>query len=205
MFTVQQFQQMCPACHEPQEWSELISSELYHHGFENNEQVAMFIAQTAHESLDFNILAENLNYSGERLAVVFPKYFRNLDVRQYHRQPQKIANLVYANRMGNGSPDSGDGYRYRGRGVLQVTGKVNYAKCSEYLYGSDDVLLDDPDQLLYKPNALGSALWYWNANKLLTVTDVVKATKVINGGTNGLDDRQRRYNKALSILSSTTE
>jgi putative chitinase len=204
MLTLEQFKLICPACKEPEEWCELLSSELYHHGFETNEQIAMFIAQTAHESMEYNVLTENLNYSAERLLVVFPKYFRGVDTKPFHRNPQDIANRVYANRMGNGSPDSGDGYKYRGRGVLQVTGKNNYRACSEYLYGDPNVLLEDPDQLLYKPNALGSALWYWFANRLLMVSDITKATKIINGGNIGMEDRVKKYNKILNILSSST-
>jgi putative chitinase len=200
MITLDQFVAILPQCNEPEEWCEIIASELPEWGFETREQVAGFIAQTAHESSSYNILAENLNYSGDRLAVVFPKYFKNVDVKPYHRNPQAIANRVYANRMGNGNADSGDGYRFRGRGVLQVTGKANYMHCSQELFGQEEVLLDDPDLLLHKPNALGSALWFWKANNLLSVTDFILLTKKINGGTIGLEHRQSIYNKALSIL-----
>lgn len=203
MFTLDQFIQIVPNCEEPEEWCELISSELPAHGFETTRQVAAFLAQTAHESADYNTLAENLNYSADRLKVVFPKYFRNFSpsqMQQYHRNPQAIANVVYANRMGNGDTASGDGYSFRGRGVLQVTGKSSYMHCSEYLFGADTILLDDPDLLLTKPNALGSALWYWNLNDLLSVDNFTLLTKKINGGVNGLTERTNVFNIALSVL-----
>jgi putative chitinase len=200
MFTLEQFTAILPLCKEPEEWCDIISTELPEWGFTTKEQVAAFIAQTAHESSSYNILAENLNYSADRLKIVFPKYFKNIDVAPYHRNPEAIANIVYANRMGNGPADSGDGYRFRGRGVLQVTGKANYMHCSEELFGHEQVLLDDPDLLLHKPNALGSALWFWKSNNLLAVTDFIQLTKRINGGVIGLEHRQSVYQTALSIL-----
>ena len=205
MITLEQFIQILPECEEPEEWFDILSNELLHWELDTNEQIACFIAQTAHESAEYNVLAENLNYSSDRLMVVFPKYFRNVqNIRSYHRQPERIANRVYANRMGNGDEDSGDGYKYRGRGVLQITGKNNYAKCSEFLFGHDDVLLDDPDLLLTKPNALGAAFWYWDINEIKDVDDFIHVTKIVNGGLNGLKDRQHIYDRALYVLSSTT-
>lgn len=204
MFSIDQFVQIVPHCEEPEEWCEIISSELPEHGFETTRQVAAFLAQCAHESAEFNTLAENLNYSADRLRVVFPKYFRNFSPSQmqhFHRNPEAIANVVYANRMGNGDTASGDGYSFRGRGILQVTGKSSYMHCSDYLFGSDTILLDDPDLLLTKPNALGSALWYWNVNDLLSVDNFTLMTKKINGGVNGLLQRQEVFNLALSVLS----
>lgn len=203
VFTLDQFKQIVPHCKEPEEWCDIIASELPHHGFTTNRQVAAFLAQTAHESADYNTIVENLNYSSDRLVAVFNKYFKNYTTEQllqFNRNPEAIANVVYANRMGNGDSDSGDGYKFRGRGVLQVTGKSNYMHCSEYLFGSDSVLLDEPDQLLIKSNALGSALWYWNANNLLGVDNFVLLTKKINGGVNGLEDRTKVFNIALSVL-----
>lgn len=176
-----------------------MEEELDDWGIVTREQEAAFLAQTAHESSSFNVLAENLNYSADRLNVIFPKYFKNRDPRPYHRNPEAIANLVYANRMGNGDTDSGDGYRYRGRGILQVTGKSNYMHCSLALFGQDDVLVDAPDLLLHKPNALGSALWYWQENKLETVTNFTLLTKKINGGTIGLAHRQELFAKFLNV------
>lgn len=201
MIALTQFKQILATCKQPEVWCDLLNSELPKHGIVSKTQVAAFLAQTAHESSEYNTLSENLNYSGDRLNVVFPKYFKDKDVSKYNRNPEAIANVIYANRMGNGDTASGDGYKFRGRGVLQVTGKANYMKCSEYLFGSDDVLLNDPDMLILPEHALGSALWFWDANKLATVTDFILLTKKINGGTIGLEHRQSIYNKALSILT----
>lgn len=200
MFSLEQFQRILPNCKEPEAWHALLEADLAQYCINTRVQIAAFLAQTAHESSEYNTLAENLNYSGARLAVVFPKYFKTVDPARFHRNPSAIANKVYANRMGNGDEASGDGYRYRGRGVLQVTGKTNYAKCSEFMFGADEVLLDDPDLLLDKSTALGSAFWFWSANRLQDVTDFILLTKKVNGGLNGLAHRQELYNRALSIL-----
>lgn len=196
MITLEQFKTVFPLCKDPEQWVSLFEKLE----FKTKEQIAGFLAQTGHESSSFNVLAENLNYSGDRLMVVFPKYFKGKDVSKYNRNPTAIANLVYANRMGNGDEASGDGYKFRGRGILQVTGKTNYMRCSEYLFGHDDTLLEDPDMLLLPEHALGSALWFWKTNKLETVTDFVVLTKKINGGVVGLDHRTELYGKLLKVL-----
>lgn len=201
MITLDKLKKVLPQCKEPEEWVELLQKELVsEHGFTTKQHVAAFLAQTAHESSSYNTLSENLNYSGERLNIIFPKYFKNRDVSKFHRNPEAIANVVYANRMGNGDESSGEGYKFRGRGILQVTGKVNYMKCSEFLFGTDNTLVEDPDLLLLKEHALGSALWFWTANKLTSVSDFVLLTKKINGGTIGLEHRTELYNKALKEL-----
>lgn len=200
MITQEQFKAIFKTCKEPITWCDLLNSELPKHKIVVKEKIAAFIAQTGHESSEYNTLSENLNYSGDRLKVIFPKYFKEKDVSKYHRNPTAIANVVYANRMGNGNEASGEGYKFRGRGVLQVTGKANYMKCSEFLFGNDDILIDDPDLLLLPEHALGSALWFWSANKLVEVSDFILLTKKINGGTIGLSHRQEIYNKALSVL-----
>lgn len=203
MFSLDQFVQIVPHCQEPEEWCEIISSELPEHGFETTRQVAAFIAQCAHESAEFNTLGENLNYSADRLRVVFPKYFRNFSpsqMQQYHRNPEAIANIVYANRMGNGDAVSGDGYRFRGRGLIMITGKSSYMHCSDYLFGNDTILLDDPDLLLTKPNAMGTALFYWNLTDLLNEDNFDAMTKKINGGLNGIDDRRKYFQRAIEVL-----
>lgn len=201
MITLEQFKAIFKTCKQSTTWYDLLNSELPKHGIVTKEKIAAFLAQTGHESSEFNTLTENLNYSGDRLKVIFPKYFKDKDVSKFHRNPEAIANVVYANRMGNGDQVSGDGYKFRGRGVLQVTGKSNYMKCSEFLFGSDDVLVNDPDMLMLPEHALGSALWFWKANNLLAVNDFILLTKKINGGTIGLSHRQEIYQKALSVLS----
>jgi len=160
-------------------------------------RIAHFMAQIEHES-GLKPISENLNYSAERLLVIFPKYFiSNEDANRYARNPQKIANIVYANRMGNGSETSGDGYKFRGRGFIQITGKDNYTMLSK------DTRIDfltNPDLLLQEANSMISALWFWNKNKLNELADkndIVGITKRINGGTNGIEHRKDLLKKYL--------
>ena len=149
----------------------------------SNEHAAHFFGQCYHESGGFRLFEENLNYSAAGLLKIFPRYFNQGTASEYARQPQRIANKVYANRMGNGDEASGDGWKYRGRGAIQLTGKNNYL-----LFGKD------PDSVATE-FAFESALFFFNQNKLWSLTDTVSdasilaLTKRINGGTNGLDDR----------------
>src|SRR5690606_13433976 len=139
----------------------------------------------------------NLNYSAEGLLKTFGKYFTSLQAKEYARKPEKIANRVYANRGGNGNETSGDGWKYRGRGFIQLTLKDNYKALSNAT-GIDYV--SNPDLLLNEADAMISALWYWNKrnlNKYADVGDLKGATRVINGGYNGLADRQQKYDKYL--------
>jgi putative chitinase len=171
--------------------------------FEINTPVrqAAFIGQCQHESGNFKTLQENLNYSAEALCRVWPSRFKSLEEAQpYHRNPDKIANKVYANRMGNGDEASGDGSLYKGRGLIQLTGAENYRNCGEAI-GED--LLSSPDYLLSPRYAALSAAWFWHKNKLNTLADVkdwTTLTKRINGGTIGLDDRIKHIEHALSVL-----
>jgi putative chitinase len=165
-------------------------------------RMAGFLAQAAHESGSFKLVKENLNYSAEGLLRTFPKYFKTPeDAAAYARQPQKIANRVYANRMGNGSEASGDGFKFRGRGFFQVTGKANYTECGKAL-GLD--LLTTPEALERTIPATNSALWYWqarNLNRFADADDIRGMTKAINGGYNGLDERTHYYLRAKKVLS----
>jgi putative chitinase len=173
----------------------------YYKMFDNVKRIASFLAQTAHESGGFNFIRENLNYSADGLQKVFPKYFPNADTANaYARQPEKIANKVYANRMGNGDEASGDGYRYCGRGLIQVTGKNNYTK---YAAAVQKELVDAVTYLETTAGAVSSAGWFWGANNLNDYADkddIIGMTKRINGGTNGLDDRTALYKTALAAL-----
>lgn len=197
----EQFKRILPKCKDPEGWYNALGNHLEEFNIHTTEQIAMFLAQIGHESLDMNILVENFNYSADRLKVVFPKYFRNRDVNQFHRKPEQIANVVYADRMGNGSISSGDGWKYRGRGLIMITGRYNYAQCSEYLYGDKNVLLDRPELLAEdKETALLSALWFWQKNHLENISDIERVTRIINGGSNGLDDRIDRFERAMSVL-----
>jgi len=171
------------------------------------ERVAMFIAQCGHESAGFRVLSENLNYSAKALNTIFPKYFRRAgrDANAYHRQPEKIANVIYANRMDNGDSDSGDGWRFRGGGILQLTGRYNYTQFGKAVEMSPEEAVD---YVRTKKGALDSACWFWdtnNINKWCDAMDVVGATKRINGGTIGLDDRKKHYLHAIDVLGGDFE
>lgn len=161
------------------------------------ERAAHFFAQTAHESGGFKQFSENLNYSADGLLSTFKKYFTNRPLAEsYQRNPEKIANLVYGNRMGNGDENSGDGYKFRGRGALQLTGKNNYQEFADYLNRQD--IMDNPD-LVATEFAFESAMFFFNRNKLWTICDkgvtdsvITELTKRINGGTHGLNDRMQK-------------
>jgi putative chitinase len=172
-----------------------------HFEIDTPERMAMFIAQTAHESGNFATTEENLNYSAKGLNGIFKKYFPTLEsAASYERKPQMIANKVYGGRMGNGPEASGEGYKYRGRGIIQLTGKDNYRNCGKAL-GMD--LLADPDSVAKNPVAVLSAGWFWNTRKLnewADKEDVVTVTKKINGGTIGLADRTAHFHHILEVL-----
>lgn len=168
----------------------------------NPFRLAHFLAQTAHESGNFKHVRENLNYSAEGLIKVFPKYFSKETALWYARKPEAIANVVYGNRMGNGDKNSGDGWRYRGRGFLGLTGKSNYKAFGDFI-GVD--LVKDPDLVATK-YALTSAAWFFEKRGLWKICDngmsddiVVRVSKLINGGTIGLTDR-RSKTKVFSDL-----
>lgn len=171
------------------------------------ERVAMFVAQCGHESGGFRVLSENLNYSAKALNTIFPKYFKRAgrDANEYHRQPEKIANVIYANRMDNGDTESGDGWRFRGGGILQLTGRYNYTKFGEAVEMSAEEAVD---YVRTKKGAIDSACWFWdenNINRWCDDMDVVGATKRINGGTIGLDDRKKHYLHAMDVLGGDYE
>jgi putative chitinase len=164
-------------------------------------RIAMFLAQIGHESGGLTKLHENLNYKAARLVQIFPKYFKNVDPNDYGGKPEAIANLVYANRMGNGDEESGDGYRFRGRGAIQLTGRSNYTACG----GDLEVdLINNPDWLETPEGAIMSAAWFWDQrdlNDYADKNDVVTVTKKINGGIIGLDERKELFEEALKIFA----
>lgn len=169
--------------------------------FDNPKRMAAFLAQVAHESGGLNVIQENLNYSAQGLMKTWPKRFPTLTIaKQYARNPQKIANKVYANRMGNGSEASGEGYKFRGRGLIQLTGKDNYTRFAK----SIGKTLDETIKYLETPEgAVASAAWFWDANKLNIYADkgdFTGLTRRINGGTIGLADRKHHYDIALKAL-----
>lgn len=159
-----------------------------------------FFAQTGHETGNFTVYTENLNYSAKGLRSTFPKYFpTDALAKQYERKPEKIANKVYADRMGNGPESSGDGWKYRGRGALQLTGKSNYQAFADYMKRPD--IMTNPD-IVATELAFESAMFFFERNKLWAICDkgisdsvITELTKRINGGTNGLDDRIAKTKK----------
>ena len=168
---------------------------------DTKERVAAFIAQVGHESGEFQTVRENLNYSAQGLRKTFPKYFKSVaEAQAYARQPAKIANRVYANRMGNGPESSGDGWKFRGRGLIQMTGRNNYTELAKFLNKS----IDDTIAYLETPEgAVVSAAWYWRKHNLRDLeerNEFVMLTRKINGGTNGLEHRKQLYERALAIL-----
>ena len=174
------------------------------------ERAAHFFAQTAHESGNFTAVQENLNYSAKRLQEVFGKYFTtHAKALLYERKPSKIASLVYANRMGNGDEDSIEGYKYRGRGYIQLTGKNNYFLFNNSLNeaGMDVDIIGNPD-LVATTYPLASAGWFFDKNKLNEIADlggtreiITRITKRVNGGTHGLNSRISYFNKFYKKLN----
>lgn len=161
------------------------------------ERAAHFFAQTAHESGNFKAFSENLNYGAKGLLGIFKKYFpTEAKALEYERKPEKIANLVYASRMGNGDEASGDGWKYRGRGALQLTGKDNYKAFADYMKQPE--IMDNPDLVATK-YSFESAIFFFDKNKLWDICDkgvtkdsILALTKRINGGTHGLEDREQK-------------
>lgn len=197
----EKLKKILPQCRNPDQWAFELSVILPEKGIVEKTDVAMFIAQCGHESADFNVLVENLNYSQEGLRRVFPKYFPDDKIAwRYARQPEWIASRVYAGRMGNANEASKEGWKYRGRGLIQCTGKNNYRNCSLYIFG-DDRLLVNPDILTDPPYAVLSACWFWKVNNLsMHSTNIKRATRIINGGQNGLAHREAIYKQALKVL-----
>ena len=171
----------------------------------SNNRAAHFFAQTAHESGNFKTFSENLNYSADGLLKIFPKYFNAESAASHARNPQMIANRVYSNRMGNGDVVSNEGWLYRGRGALQLTGKDNYAAFAKYANRPD--VMTNPD-LIAGELAFESAMWFFEKNKIWDLCDkgiddatITAVTKKINGGTIGLDDRIEKTKKYASYLA----
>lgn len=166
-------------------------------------RIAGFIAQCKHESTNFTELEENLHYKAETLDKIFPKYFgKNRKSADYAMKPEMIANVVYASRLGNGDTASGDGYNFRGRGIIQLTGRDNYAAFGKSIGKTAEEVIP---YLSTIEGALESACWYWNSRKINAACDahdITKMTKLINGGLIGLEDRTTYYNDNLIILNT---
>ncbi|CAB4220730.1 COG3179 Predicted chitinase [uncultured Caudovirales phage] len=183
------------------EWVDALNETFTRFNLTTNNQKAMFIGQCSHECGNFRTLEENLNYRAETLMKLWPKRFPSLEfAKQYEKNPKKIANSVYASRMGNRDEASGDGYRFRGRGALQCTGHSTYFHAGKAL-GVDFVM--QPDLVATPKYAALTAGWFWDTHKLnppADALDYTKVTKIINGGTIGLDDRIKHVQQALAVL-----
>ena len=183
------------------DWCDVLNVLMPKYNIDSPQRIAAFIAQCSHESGHFEKLIENLNYGAKGLVMTWPKRFTSPELaNKYARQPEMIANFVYANRLGNGDESSGDGWKYRGRGLIQLTGKYNYQKFADAV-GMD--LEQVTRYLETKQGAAEAACLFWKNNKLNSYADVgdIKGmTKVINGGYIGLPEREENYRKALNIL-----
>ena len=169
-------------------------------------RLAHFLAQCGHESGGFKVVSENLNYGAAGLQSIFKKYFTAESAKEYQRKPEKIANIVYANRMGNGNQASGEGYKFRGRGFIQLTGKDNYTAFDKSV---EDDILANPELVATKYPLL-SAAWFFHKNGLHKIADegatdvvVTKLTKRVNGGTIGLPDRIKHFNEYNNLLNGS--
>jgi putative chitinase len=183
-------------------WADAAMEILPKYEINTPNRIAGFFAQCGHESMNFLVLSENLSYRAETLEKLFSKYFSKSgrNAADYAKQPEKIANVIYANRMGNGDTASGEGYLFRGRGVIQLTGKDNY---SAFALSIKMTLPDVIDYVQTKKGALESACWYWasrNINAVCDANDITKMSKLVNGGTIGLEDRRKHYEQALAVL-----
>ena len=181
-------------------WADAAMEILPKYEINTPNRIAGFFAQTCHESMNFSALSENLAYRTETLEKLFSKYFSKAgrNAADYSKQPEKIANIIYGGRMGN--VQEGDGYRFRGRGVIQLTGRDNYTAFGKSVGMSPEQVID---YVQTKKGALESACWYWASWKINAAcdnSDIVLMTKLVNGGTIGLEDRRKHYEQALAVL-----
>ena len=194
--------QLSTFTHDPDEWLIPLNNAMSLYEITTPAREAHFLAQCAHESGGFVHLVENLNYSPHVLLTVFPTHFKPEEAVDFAHDPERIANRVYANRMGNGDEASGDGRAFRGRGLIQLTGRANVTRCGQAL----GVNLADAPELLEQPVfASLSAAWYWamrGLNAKADVGDFVGIVKAINGGTEGIEDRAQWLAKAQSALNA---
>ena len=184
-------------------WVQAMNTILPKYDIVTPKRLAAFLAQTVHESAGFTAVRENLNYSAQGLMKTWPARFNQTNAATYARQPEKIANKVYANRMGNGDEASGDGWRYRGRGLIQTTGKANYTKLAQYIKKSLEETIEYCETV---EGAVESACFYWASNNLNAIADtgdMAALTRRINGGVIGLADRLDKYKKTLEALEKT--
>lgn len=211
MITKELFKIAAPTCKNPEPYIEALNQYMPRFGINTTLEVAHFLAQFGHETGDFNKLVENTNYtSADRLVAVFSKYFylntvtpRKYNAKEYVGKPDKIANVVYANRYGNGSPESGDGYRYRGRGICQLTFKDNYKQMYAATKDYMPNIVERPEELEKIENAVIAGIWYWDSRKInidANRNSVEAVTKKIQGAAGGIDDRKKRTERILKYM-----
>lgn len=205
-FTSSKLEKLIPRNREVSEWFDSLNTMLPKYQITSLVRVAHFISQCAYESHDFTRLEENLNYSEKALNRVFRRYFGEYpkkNAADYARNPEKIANYVYMDKYRKykmGNIYDGDGWKFRGRGIKQLTGRDNYTRFGRTIGMSAEQVVD---YIETKNGAIESACWFWDVNRLNSIADtgdVAKVTKVVNGGINGLDDRRRRYKIAIEVL-----
>jgi putative chitinase len=212
MVTADQFAALFPNNKQPSIWAAALTAILPKYCIDTPLRISAFLAQCGHESAGFTVLVENLNYSAEGLAATWPDRYAidpkvitkspNALAKRLHRNPEAIANNVYANRLGNGNEASGDGWAHRGRGAIQCTGRgnyINFATAVAKPYAEIAAYLETPE------GAVESACWFWDRNRLNLLADAEKTphiTRIINGGFNGLADRSSRYDLARTIFTA---
>lgn len=203
--TLAQLKQIVPNNPYIEHWHEALCEILPDYDIDTPQRIAAFLAQCAHESGGFRAIKENLNYRPATLVTLFKKYFDLPTAERYCAMPDKqaaIANKIYANRMGNGPEESGDGYRYCGRGLIQLTGKDNYTR---YAQSTEQTVEEASEHLTTFEGCVQSAAWFWEANNLNQYADsgdILTMTKRINGGTIGLEDRKKHYEHACHVLGA---
>ena len=201
--TLEQLNKVIPGNQYVEQWHAALAQLLPDYGIDTPNRIACFLAQCKHESGSFTAIKENLNYRAESLTKVWPKYFPSLAIaEEYAHNQEKIANRAYANRMGNGDEASGDGYKFCGRGLIQLTGKDNYQGFADSL----GISVEEASEYMETfEGCVQSACWFWETNNLnqwADAADMVTLTKKINGGTLGLEERQHFYNDIKTILSA---
>lgn len=206
MITAEQFSHLFPRAQDPESWVNSMNEVFPTYDINTPQRIAAFLAQCGHESGGWTVFEENLNYSAKGLNGIFKKYFPTIEsALPYERKPEKIANKVYSNRMGNGPESSGDGWKYRGRGPIQLTGKSNYTQFAKDMFEDWQNVIENPDWVTADRDfALMSAIWFWNKNglnKWADTGDIKELTRRINGGYIGLSDRIHHYEEAINLLT----
>lgn len=198
-----QLQQFLPTNPHVEHWFEALAKVLPDYDITSVQRIAAFLGQTYVESAAYTAIQENLNYKAESLCRVWPSHFPNMEVaNQYAHNPEMIANRAYAGRMGNGPEESGDGWKFCGRGLIQITGRTNYSTFADSISTPVDEM---PEYLGTFEGSVQSACWFWethNLNQFADTGDIKTMTHIINGGYLGLEERQQHYNRALQLLSS---